>query len=124
MAAGQRAFAGTTSGEIRDAILKREATPARSLNPDIDIRLQTIIEKALEKNREVRYQHASDVRADLKRLRRDADSGRAVAPGFSPAPGSADLKVGASAPESAHDQRGESPLRVDVTRNQPATASW
>jgi len=36
----------------------------------------------------------------------------------------ADLKVGASAPESAHDQRGESPLRVDVTRNQPATASW
>src|ERR1017187_2094286 len=94
MATGQRAFNGTTSGEIRDAILKREATPARSLNPAIDLRLQSIIERALQKDRDLRYQDASDLRADLKQLRRDSDSGMAVAPGFSPASGQAALKGG------------------------------
>ena len=76
MATGQQAFSGETSGEIRDAILTRQVTPPQRLNPAINPRLQAIIEKALEKDRDVRYQHASEVRADLKRLKRDTDSGR------------------------------------------------
>jgi Tol biopolymer transport system component len=76
MATGQQAFTGETSGEIREAILTRQATPPQRLNPALDPRLQAIIEKALEKDRDVRYQHASEVRADLKRLKHDASSGR------------------------------------------------
>ena len=68
MATGQQAFTGATSGEIREAILTRQATPPQRLNPAINPRLQAIIEKALEKDRDVRYQHASEIRADLKRL--------------------------------------------------------
>jgi len=68
MATGQQAFSGETSGEIREAILTRQPTPPQHLNPAINCRLQAIIEKALEKDRYVRYQHASEVRADLKRL--------------------------------------------------------
>jgi serine/threonine protein kinase/Tol biopolymer transport system component len=79
MATGRQAFSGSSSGEIREAILKRQATPARSLNPAVDARLQAIIEKALEKDREVRYQHAAEMRADLKRLKRDTDSGHSAA---------------------------------------------
>jgi serine/threonine protein kinase/Tol biopolymer transport system component len=84
MATGRQAFCGADSTEIRDAILKREATPARSLNPAVDLRLQAIIEKALEKKREVRYQHAAEMRADLKQLKRDSDSGTGVAASASP----------------------------------------
>jgi len=76
MATGQQAFSGTTSAELREAILRREATPPQRLNPALDPRLQLIIEKALEKDRDMRYQHAWEIRADLKRLKRDAESGR------------------------------------------------
>jgi len=85
MATGQQAFSGATSGEIREAILTRPATPPQRVNPAINPRFQAIIEKALEKDRDVRYQHASEMRADLKRLKRDMDSERAVAPGLRPA---------------------------------------
>ena len=78
MATGQQAFRGTTSGEIREAILARQPTPPQRLNSAIDPRLQAIIEKTLEKDRELRYRHASEIRGDLTRLRRDTDSGRAV----------------------------------------------
>jgi serine/threonine protein kinase/Tol biopolymer transport system component/DNA-binding winged helix-turn-helix (wHTH) protein len=79
MATGQQAFSGATSAEVREAILRREATPPQRLNPALDSRLQAIIEKALEKDRDVRYQHASEIRADLKRLKRDTDSARSAA---------------------------------------------
>jgi Tol biopolymer transport system component len=85
MATGQQAFTGETSGELREAILTRQATPPQRLNPAIDPRLQAIIEKALEKDRDVRYQHVSEVRADLQRLKRDTEPGRAGA-GLVPAP--------------------------------------
>jgi serine/threonine protein kinase len=60
---------------IFNAILERAPLPALRLNPDMPPKLEDIINQALEKDRDVRYQHASDIRTDLKRLKRDADSG-------------------------------------------------
>ncbi len=78
MSTGQRAFTGNTSGVIFDAILNRTPTPPARLNPTIPIQLEQIIAKALEKDRELRYRTASDLRADLQRLKRDTDSARAL----------------------------------------------
>ncbi|MGH9642954.1 MAG: protein kinase domain-containing protein, partial [Terriglobales bacterium] len=75
MAAGRQAFSGNTSGVIFNSILEKNPSPASRLNPEIPPQLDKITAKALEKDREVRYQHASDFRADLKRLRRDASTG-------------------------------------------------
>jgi Tol biopolymer transport system component len=85
MATGHPAFSGTNSAVIFDAILHKVPTPPVRLNPDLPPKLEEIINKALEKNRELRYQHASDMRADLQRLKRDTDSGR-VGAGLVPAP--------------------------------------
>jgi serine/threonine protein kinase/Tol biopolymer transport system component len=76
MATGKQAFSGTTTAVIHDAILNRETTPPTSLNREIPGELERIIGKALEKDRKLRYQTASDLRADLKRLKRDTSSGR------------------------------------------------
>jgi serine/threonine protein kinase/Tol biopolymer transport system component len=76
MATGHPAFSGPTSGVVFDGILNRAPTAATRLNPELPPELERIIGKALEKDREVRYQTASDLRADLKRLKRDSDSGR------------------------------------------------
>src|SRR5438105_3877393 len=76
MTTGQHAFSGRTTGLIFDAILNREPVPARKIKSQIALELEQIISKALEKDRDVRYQHAADMRADLKRLKRDTESGR------------------------------------------------
>src|SRR5947199_7116428 len=75
MATGKQAFAGATTAVIHDAILNRAPTPPLRLNPDLPAEFERIINKALEKDCDLRYQHASDIRTDLKRLRRDTDSG-------------------------------------------------
>jgi serine/threonine-protein kinase len=74
MATGRQAFSGGTGGIIIEAVLTRSPVSARSLNPDIPPRLEEIINKALHKDRDQRYQHAADIRADLQRLERGDSS--------------------------------------------------
>ena len=78
MGTGSLAFRGESSGVISKAILDAAPTPAVRLNPDLSTELERIIEKCLEKDRSLRYQHASEMRADLQRLKRDTESGRSA----------------------------------------------
>src|SRR5262249_13955191 len=88
MASGALPFRGDSSAEIFDGILNRAPVSATRLNAGLPAGLERVISKALEKDRDTRYQHAADLRADLKRLRRQTESGRAVASGEAPtAPG-------------------------------------
>ena len=79
MATGTLPFRGDTSALIFNAILERPPTPPIRLNPDLPGEMERIVNKSLEKDRNLRYQHAADMRADLQRLKRDTDTGRAVA---------------------------------------------
>jgi serine/threonine protein kinase/tetratricopeptide (TPR) repeat protein len=85
MATGRPTFSGNTSAVIFDAILNREPTAPTDLNGDIPPALERIIAKSLEKDRRLRYQNASDLRADLQRLKRDRDSGRIMSRSAVPA---------------------------------------
>jgi serine/threonine protein kinase/Flp pilus assembly protein TadD len=80
VATGRQAFSGTTSGMIFDAILNREPSSPVRLNPDLPQELERILNKALEKDRTLRYQSAVELRADLQRLRRDIGSLHSVSP--------------------------------------------
>ena len=76
MATGQVAFSGATSGVVIDAILNRTPAPPTRLNPEIPAKLEEVVNKAVEKDRELRCQSAAELRSDLKRLKRDLDSTR------------------------------------------------
>jgi eukaryotic-like serine/threonine-protein kinase len=79
MVTGTLPFRGQSTGLIYDSILHATPVAPVRLNPDLPVTLEEIINKALEKDRDLRYQHASELRADLMRLKRDTDSGRSNA---------------------------------------------
>jgi len=76
MATGKMPFDGNSPGEICGDILHLEPPPPSQVNPQVSIALQSVIQKALEKDRNLRYQHASELRSDLQRLKRDSETGR------------------------------------------------
>ncbi len=105
MATGRQAFPGDTTADILDGILNRAPTAPVRLNPDVPAELERVIAKAIEKDPQLRYHHAADLRSDLQRLKRDAESGRtpaatSVEAGLLPPPGAA-----SSAPARAGWQR-------------------
>ena len=83
MATGRQAFAGPTAAVVFDAILNRTPPPIVSMNPEVPLELERIIDKAMEKDRQLRYQHAADLKSDLARLKRDRESGRVSIGGLS-----------------------------------------
>jgi eukaryotic-like serine/threonine-protein kinase len=78
MATGSLPFRGESSGVIFEAILNRDPAPPMRLNPDLPPKVEDIINRAMEKDRDLRYQHAADIRAELQRLKRDTETGRAA----------------------------------------------
>jgi len=91
MTTGTVPFRGNTTAEVFEAVLNRAPVPPVRLNPEIPAHLEEILTRALEKDRNLRYQSAADLRAELQRLKRDTDSGRSAAINAAAAPASAPL---------------------------------
>jgi serine/threonine protein kinase/tetratricopeptide (TPR) repeat protein len=105
MATGRPAFTGNTTGVIQEAILNRGPVSVARVNPEIPSRFEEVIAKALEKDRNLRYQDAGDMRADLERLKRDSDSGRSASRMSVEVPAAGAESVSATPATSASSQR-------------------
>ncbi|HYM77219.1 MAG TPA: protein kinase [Candidatus Dormibacteraeota bacterium] len=122
MAVGKQAFTGTTSAAVFDAILHQSPTPVAELNPAAPSGLDHVINRLLEKDPDLRYQTAADLRADLKRLHRDTTSGHAVARVQSAI--SAPVSAPAAAPKAAGFPRWAAVLIVLAAIGAAGAASW
>jgi len=109
MASGTLPFRGDTSALIFRAILDRAPIPLVRLNPELPPKLEDVISKALEKDRNLRYQHAADIRADLQRLRRDTETGRAVAASSGSVPAAQVISPPPAFPQAASASSGAIP---------------
>jgi len=121
MSTGQLPFRGESTGLIFEAILNRTPPPATRLNADLPSKLEEIITKALEKDRNLRYQHASEMRGDLRRLQRDSSSGQESAPeptSLESAPVPASGRPGEQPPPSSAPTAGNSSSSVIAVARQ------
>jgi serine/threonine protein kinase/tetratricopeptide (TPR) repeat protein len=130
MATGSIPFRGDTTAVIFNAILEKAPVPAVRLNPDIPPRLEEVISKALEKDRRMRYQHASELRTDLARLKRDTDSSRVSAAAMPTSSSGAvreaglqQAPVGGAAVAAMTPASGTSAASFNVPANAPATSA-
>jgi len=122
MATGMLPFRGESSGLIQREILDRAPIAAVRMNPDLPAELERIINKALEKDRDLRYQHAADMGADLKRLKRETDSSRAAAPSWTDTASLASSSAALSGPNTPSPLSGVAPALGSGTA-QPAHGS-
>jgi serine/threonine protein kinase/sugar lactone lactonase YvrE len=118
MCTGALPFRGDTTGVIFEAVLSRAAVPPVRLNPEVPAELERIIGKALEKDRDLRYQHAADIHSDLKRLKRDTGSGTSAR---TASPTSSSERIEHQFAE--HHATQSPPSGMPVAASQPGTPS-
>jgi eukaryotic-like serine/threonine-protein kinase len=125
MATGRQTFSGNTSAEIFDAILNRTPVAPVRLNSAVPPKLEDIITRALEKDPNLRYQHASDMRSELQRLKRDTESGRSAVPSeiADPASAASTISPAATSPESKSSTASTAPAKTRRLKLAPIIAA-